>query len=292
MGSTIDTFWDGSTILGECPLWDDRLHLLYWIDIDGKAVHRQSLDGNHQSHSLDGRPGSIALTPNPAVLLVAIEHQLQWLDWDSGVAQPWLDLEEPRTKAHGNRLNDGRCDRQGRFWVGSMHDPTASNLSTGNLHQVNGDGSTAVMKTGIGVSNGLAFSPDGSVMYFADSPRQTIWAYNYDGTPQNKRVFVDTTNLRGFPDGATVDADGCYWMAGVRGGCLHRFTPDGTLDRTVDLPVMEPTMCAFGGPDLSTLFVTSFGPGKTRGPKPAGSILALDVGVVGIQEPIFSGDSR
>lgn len=286
----MELFWDGSTDLGECPTWDVGAEALYWIDIEGNSIHRQDLAGNHEVRILEGRPGSIALTHYEDVLLVAVEHQLVWLHWPSASVSAWLDLEPQRVSVEGNRLNDGRVDRSGSFWVGSMFDPTSRRETTGMLHRVDPDGANEIFRSDIGVSNGLAFSPDGSTMYFADSPRRTVWAYDYiAGVPVNERVFVELGELDGFPDGATVDAEGCYWMAGIHAGVLYRFTPDGQLDQTVTLPVREPTMCAFGGPDLRTLFVTSFGTSRTKGDGPAGSILALDVGVAGLPEPRFLG---
>lgn len=285
----MDIFWDGSTTLGECPVWDDRTDTLYWEDISGLTIHRQTMSGEHEQRTLPGRPGSFALTNTDGVLLVAMENSLVWFDWDSSTITPWFDLEPA---GNSNRLNDGRCDRDGRFWVGSMNEDTSLGQTTGLLHRVHADQSHTIARTEIGVSNGLAFSPDGKTMYFADSPSQTIWAYDYHrptGRARNPRVFVDTNAVAGSPDGATVDADGCYWMAGVFGGVLNRFTPDGTLDRVVELPVFEPTMVAFGGTDLRTLFVTSFGKDITKGDGPAGSILALDVGVQGLTEPRFAG---
>lgn len=286
----MEIFWEGSTDLGECPIWDVGKHMLYWVDIEGRAIHRQDLAGNHEARLLDGRPGSIALTHFEDVLLVAMEHQLLWLHWPTAQTNQWMDLEPPRITPDGNRLNDGRVDRSGSFWVGSMFDPTSRRETTGLLHRVDPNGDTEVFRTDIGVSNGLAFSPDGSTMYFADSPRRTVWAFDYiAGVPVNERIFVELGDLDGSPDGASVDEDGHYWMAGIHAGVLYRFDPTGRLDRTVELPVQEPTMCSFGGPDLRTLFVTSFGVSRTRGEGPAGAILALDVGVAGVAEPRFLG---
>ena len=279
-------------LLGECPVWSELEAHLYWVDIDGRAIHRYDPSTNHDDRrDVPGRPGSIALTEAPGRLLVALEDRLVWFDWGSGSCEPWIRLEPEGT---GNRLNDGRCDLAGRFWVGSMFDPTAARRFTGLLHRVSPGGEVATVRSEIGVANGLAFSPDGSTMYFADTPRETVWAYDYDlttGEATNERVFLDFTGLPGRPDGACVDADGCYWIACVYGWAVIRVTPDGVVDRRIALPVEKPTMPAFGGRDRSILFVTSIGDGGSRpsapGQRDAGGLFAIETGARGLVEPRF-----
>ena len=281
--------------LGECPLWSSSEQCLYWVDIDGQAIHRfDPSTGVDDVRETQGRPGSIALTETDGRLLVAIERRLAFLDWETGELRDWLILE-PR--ARGNRLNDGRCDPAGRFWVGSMFVPTNAGRTTGALYRISGDGTAATVRSQVGVANGLAFSPDGRTMYFADTPRRTVWAYDYDvatGEATNERVFLDFILLPGKPDGAAVDADGCYWVACVYGWAVARVTPDGKLDRLVSLPVEKPTMPAFGGPGLSTLFVTSIGGNGLTPTDPvqpdAGGLFAIDVDVPGLPEPAFAVD--
>lgn len=279
-------------LLGECPVWDPDSDVLWWVDIEGRAIRRYAAGpGTLESRELEGRPGSLALTAQPGRLLVAMEHQVGWFEWDSGSWEPWLDLESGGT---GNRLNDGRCDPVGRFWVGSMFERTADGRSRGVLHRLDPSGVASSLRTGIGVSNGLAFPADGRTMYHADTFRDIVWSYDYDlasGERWNERVFADYRDLPGRPDGACIDADGCYWTACVFGSAVARLTPDGDVDRVIELPVVCPTMPAFGGPGLSTLFVTSL---REEGATPAdspydGHLLALDVGVSGIPEPRFAG---
>jgi sugar lactone lactonase YvrE len=280
-------------LLGECPIWDSDSEVLWWIDIEGRAVRRYdpAFDAL-ESRELIARPGSFALTGDPGRLLVAMEHQVGWFDWESGVWESWHDLEQPHT---GNRLNDGRCDPAGRFWVGSMFETTAEERFTGLLHRVEASGSSSIVRSGLGVSNGLAFSPDGKVMYHADTLEKAVWTYDYDlasGDRSNERVLTHYLELPGKPDGACVDADGCYWTACVGGGAVARLTPHGDVDRVVELPVTYPTMPAFGGPGLSTIFITSLRrnartPGDSEHD---GHLLALDVGVSGIPEPRFQGE--
>jgi sugar lactone lactonase YvrE len=162
------------------------------------------------------------------------------------------------------------------------------------LHRVAADGAVATVRTGIGVSNGLAFSPDGATMYFADTPRETVWSYDYDATTgdaRNERVFVDFSELPGRPDGACVDEDGGYWIACVGGWAVLRITPAGVVDRRIDLPVARPTMPAFGGPGLATLYVTSIGEGGSRpaipGQRDPGGLFAIATDRRGLLEPRF-----
>ena len=280
-----------SAQLGECPTWDPRTGHIYWIDIDGRAVHRLHVSsGGEETITLDARPGSIGMTETPGRFVMAMEHEIGWFAWDDGFAA-WGALEEADT---GNRLNDGRADPAGRFWVGSMFHIAAENRFTGLLHRVEPDGSHRTVRSDIGVTNGIAFSPDGTTMYFADTLRDTIWAFDYDvasGEARDARVFNDFAELPGRPDGAAVDADGCYWIACVTGGAVARLTPRGDIDRVVSVPFDTPTMPAFGGDGLTTLYVTSIGGGGSHAPDPdqpdAGRLAALDVGVAGRGEALF-----
>lgn len=280
--------------LGESPLWSPRDGRLYWVDIDGRAVHRFDPGTGADEHVVvPGRPGSLALTATAGMLLVALEGRLGVLTFDDGTWRDWVELEP---EGLGNRLNDGRCDPAGRFWVGSMFDPAAAKHATGSLYRVEPDGTTTVVRTGIGVPNGTAFSPDGRTMYFADTHLDVVWAYDYDiddGAATNERVFLDFGGLPGHPDGACVDADGGYWIACVFGSAVLRVTPAGVIDRRVDLPVLKPTMPAFGGPSLSTLYVTSIGGGGSHAVDPsqpdAGGVFAVETGYRGLPEPTFAG---
>ena len=238
----------------------------------------------------------MTLTGRAGELLVATEHRLVWLDWATGAITPWIDLEDP---ALGNRCNDGRVDPAGRLVVGTMWPDTGAGRATGSLYRVDPDGSTEILLTDLGVPNGLAFDADRGRMYFTDTPTQTVLVADYDadtGARTNVRPFLDYNPLPGKPDGACLDADGCYWSASIYAWSVIRVTPDGVIDRRVELPVEKPTMPAFGGPDLATLYVTSIG---AAGSKPSaegrdgftpGDLMALDVGVRGRPEYVFSSD--
>jgi sugar lactone lactonase YvrE len=281
--------------LGECPLWSPTEARLYWEDIDGRAIHRfDPSTGVDEVRAAPGRPGSLALTATPGRLLVAVEGRLSFLDWATGEWEDWIDLEP---EGRGNRMNDGRCDPAGRFWVGTMFDPTSAEQATGSLYRIDADGRSTVTRTGIGVPNGLAFAPDGRTMYWADTHRDTVWAYDYDvdtGEARDERVFLDFSGLPGRPDGACIDEDGCYWIACVYGSAVLRVTPRGDVDRQFAVPTLKPTMPAFGGPSLSTLFITSIGGGGSHAVDPAqpaaGDLFAIETGYRGIPEPHFAGD--
>ena len=281
--------------LGECPLWSPAEACLYWEDIDGRAVHRfDPATGLDEQRDAPGRPGALALTTTPGRLLVAIEGRLSVLDWESGAWRDWVRLE---AEDIGTRMNDGRCDPVGRFWVGTMFEPTSAHRAVGNLYRVDADGTSTITRTGIGVPNGLAFSPDGRTMYWADTHRDTVWAYDYDvdtGEATGERVFLDFASLPGRPDGACIDEDGCYWIACVYGHAVLRVTPAGVVDRQIAVPAWKPTMVAFGGPSLSTLFITSIGGGGSH-PVDAsdphgGGLFALETGYRGVPEPVFAGN--
>ena len=280
--------------LGECPIWSPDDARLYWVDIDGRAVHRYDPSTGIDEHRrAPGRPGSFALTATRGRLLVAIEGRLAFFDWESGAWSDWIPLEP---EGLGNRLNDGRCDPAGRFWVGSMFDPAVTGKATGLLHRVEPNGTAVTVKSAMGVPNGLAFAPDGHTMYLADTPREVVWAYDYDaddGQATNERVFLDFGSLPGRPDGACVDEDGGYWIACVFGSMVVRVTPAGAIDRRIRVPVEKPTMPAFGGPDLSTLFITTIGGGGSHRIDPsqpdAGGLFAVEVGVHGLPETRFAG---
>ena len=275
--------------LGECPLWDERLGVLYVIDIDGRCVQRFDPSADAwETRPLAGRPGSIAITPDPTVLLVATEDDIGWLSWGSGAFEDWITVD---TGGASNRLNDGAVSRDGRFWVGSMHEDATD--TSGLLYRIDGDATVHQERSQVGVPNGLAFSPNGSTMYFADTLRDTVWAFDYDmdsGVAARERVFLDFADLPGRPDGATVDVDGCYWIACVFGNAIARITPAGAVDRVIELPVDKPTKPAFGGTALDVLFVTSIGGGGSHreSARPNGQLIAIDVGVSGLPEPILS----
>lgn len=284
--------------LGECPLWCHRTSRLYWIDIDGRVVHRtEPSTGDDEVRHLDLRPGSIALMPDEHQLLVAAEQALYRLDWSTSELTLLRELEPDSSPT---RMNDGRCDPAGRFWVGSMDDPSGTGAGAASLHCVNTDLTAGVVERDVTVSNALAFDPSRSIMYWADTPTGLIWSFDYDsdaGIRSGRRVFVDFAGrLPGGPDGACIDTEGCLWVACVYGWGVARITPDGVVDRFIPLPIEKPSMPAFGGDHFDTMYLTSISRGGSRPAAPgqtlAGALLAIDVGQSGLPEPIFGARSN
>jgi sugar lactone lactonase YvrE len=234
--------------------------------------------------------GSFALREQGG-LIAALRSGFALIDLERGRIEPLADPEADRPQ---NRFNDGRCDRQGRFWAGTMNEPR--DARSGALYRLDPDRRWQRMADDVMVANGLAFSPDDRVMYWSDSRALTIWAFDLDaasGEIENRRVFARLEPHQGGPDGAAVDAEGGYWSACYRGSRVMRFRPDGTIERKIRLPVSRVTMCAFGGPDLRTLYITSGCGGMSaaelaREPL-AGGIFALAVDVQGLPEPRFKG---
>ncbi len=281
---------DAGAICGECPVWDGRDGLLYWIDVHAKELHRfDPWRGADSRWSLPEKPGSFALRAQGG-FLVALESGIFQAD---GFDAPLLPRFDPEPDIAGNRFNDGRCDARGRFWIGSL--PVALDRPAGALYRCDHSGATR-MREGFTVPNGLAFSPGADRIYYADSRALTIWCADFDvdaGTMRDERVFTRFADGEGRPDGAAVDSAGCYWIAHVTGGRISRFRPDGQRDRVIEMPVSRPTMCAFGGADLRSLFITSgtehLSERERAEQKSAGGIFALRVDVAGLPEPRFQG---
>lgn len=287
---TVRCLIDAKNALGESPVWDVDEQCLWWSDIHGRALHRCDHDGSaHQTWSLAEMPGCIAPMAGGG-LVVTLPSGLYPFHPDTGLGEVFLETPMPKPEL---RYNDGATDRQGRFWVGTMKDGGARE-AIGQFARFDTDLQLHHTLPGFYTTNGCAFSPDGKTMYLSDSydQVQTIWAFDYDtdtGTPSNRRVFFDTREVAGRPDGGTVDSDGCYWMAGVSGSQVVRITTEGVVDRIIDMPVERPTKPMFGGPDLKTLFVTSIGGACDDPAQPlAGGLFVIeDHGCQGVPEVAF-----
>ena len=277
--------------LGEGPVWDATEDALYWVDIQEGLLQRfEPASGRLDRWVLPERVGALALRRDDGLVL-ALASGFATFEPETGALER---LAAPEAHLPGNRFNDGKCDARGRFWAGTMHEE-ARHL-TGALYRLDPGGACHAIETGIGISNSLAWSPDDSTFYFADTLRGTIFAYDFDvdaGTLSNRRTFAEAGAAPGAPDGSTVDAEGFLWNARWGGSCVVRYAPDGRIDRIVDLPVSNPTSCMFGGPGLRTLYVTSSVIGLTRAEladQPwAGGVLALDVGARGLPATRFAG---
>ncbi|MET1028957.1 MAG: SMP-30/gluconolactonase/LRE family protein [Dongiaceae bacterium] len=287
----IEVFSEKRDSLGEGPLWDVKEERLYWIDSYGPAVHRADLKGgDRKSWPLPEPVGSMALREKGGAVL-ALRSGFHFLDFDSGEVTRIAETQPGELQP---RLNDGKVDRQGRFVAGSMD--YAESDPVGKLFRLDPDLKVTLLDRDIICSNGPCWSPDGRIFYFADSYKRAIFAYDYDtatGDVKSRRTFATFETLQGYPDGATVDAEGYVWSAEVYAGRLVRFNPDGVIDRLVGLPVFSTTSLSFGGPNLDIAFVTSMArPFQGRYPreKEAGMVFAVHgLGVRGLAEPRFKG---
>ncbi len=277
--------------VGECPLWAADENALYFTDIAGttmNAFYPQS--ATHKQWQMPERLCCFALREKGG-FVAAMGSGFAFLDLLAGVTD-YITKIEPDLP--DNRLNDGRCDRQGRFWAGTMHEPRSR--FDGVLYRLDEDLSHRAMAADVMVSNGLAFSPDGTIMYWSDSRNSKIFRFDFDpktGEISNRRIFFETTLEQGRPDGATVDAEGYYWSACYLGGRVLRIAPDGTLDREILMPVKNITMVCFGGEQLDTLYITTgkegLSPTELRNSPLAGALFVTDPGVKGILDPKFKG---
>jgi len=294
----IDLLVDGHYTLGEGPLWDVDEQRFYWLDCHHNTIFRSTARGTEiETWTTPTTIGSLAIRKGGGAI-VSLRNGLHLFDFKTGT----LDfVAYPEEGMENIRLNDGKVDRQGRFIVGSydetMFGPAPNANPRGSLYRLDTDLTLTKLESGIAVSNGPCWSPDGATFYFADTWANTVWAYDYDGatgTPTNKRDFVKGSG-GGMPDGATVDSEGYFWNAwngaGSGSGDVRRYAPDGTLDRRIQLPSMKVTSLAFGGPNLDILYVTSMnmtGFPEDR-PEDGGLFAITGLGVTGVPEPRFGG---
>lgn len=294
MSVTVEVAAQSENRLGEGIIWDDAAAAIRWTDIHGRRLWRWDASS--------GRVSSIALPDRLAcfapladgTLLAGFADGLHRFDPATGARTPIADIAAGRA---GIRVNDGKLDRDGRLVFGTMHESDTGATPIAEVWSyagVAGQGPTRLFD-GVRISNSIAFSPDGTRMYFADTPQRTIWLFRYEresGTVSDRRVFVQTTGP-GYPDGSCVDADGCLWNAEWDGGRVVRYAPDASIDRIIEFPASRMTCPAFGGTDLSTLFVTSARGGLdaqalAREPL-AGSLFAVRPGVSGLRDTPFAG---
>ena len=289
----VELVLDVRNFTGESPVWHVREQALYWVDIPACKLYRWTLaTGQLTSWLAPEMLACIAPLEGANAWVAGTETGLFQLEPHTGGELGFKRLAAVGHATPGMRFNDGRCDRQGRFLAGTMLMNMSAGASVGCIYSYQKNGELRKLLDGFITPNGMAFSPDGRTMYLSDShpSMQLVWAFDYDtetGTPFGRRLFIDMKLLPGRPDGAAVDAEGCYWICGNDAGLIHRFTPSGKLDRSLALPVKKPAMCAFGGPGLDTLFVTSIRPeGIDLSDQPlAGAVFALRPGVRGLADP-------
>jgi L-arabinonolactonase len=249
---------DAQNHLGESPLWSAREQALWWVNCEQPPeLHRwQPESGAHDIWSMPQRIGGFVHKAGGGLLLVLADGV-----YDFDLESEALTLRAPSPLPPHVRLHECGCDRQGRLWVGSFdhHFPADRDAAGGSWFRLDGNALTPVIE-GVSVSNGLAFSPDGRTLYCANTPSRSVEAFDLEpetGDLSNRRLFLTLAAGDGHIDGATVDAEGGYWLAVVATGTVRRYRPDGSLDQTIALPCSNPTKPAFGGADMETLYVTS-----------------------------------
>ncbi|MDS1137663.1 SMP-30/gluconolactonase/LRE family protein [Nitratireductor indicus] len=275
--------------LGEAPVWHQEARRLYWVDILHPAVYRFDPQTGVNEVCNTGKLVSAVIPATDGAMLVASQDGLEWLDFERQQMRPFV---HPEAEIRENRLNDAKVGPGGAIWVGSMR--MDASRPTGSLYRVTRDGEAARLETGLTVSNGLGWSPDGRIFYFVDTVPGVIYAYDAnpgEGNLENRRVFARIAEDDGRPDGLTVDSEGYVWCAIWDGWRINRYRPDGKLDRTIDLPVPRPTSVTFGGDDLATLFITTARtrlPASTLAEAPlSGGVFACRPGASGLPVPPF-----
>lgn len=272
---------DLETQIGEGPVWDAALGVLWFVDILAPALFAYDPeDGTLARHDMPDLVTSIGLTVDDSRLILSLRTAVYLFDTATGA----LDLlATPDVGAPVNRLNDGKVGPDGCFWVGSMHEGRPAQ-PTAALYRITPDGRCSTVAQGLRVSNGLAWSPNGRVMYHADSRGPHVTAYDFDpasGEATRPRLFAQLDEAAGLPDGAAVDVDGNYWSAGVTAGCLNVFSPEGARIRRISVLMAAPTMPCFGGADMRTLFVTGLTRKLEDGTVSHGRLLSCRTDVAG-----------
>lgn len=277
--------------LGEGPLWDYRNSTLIWIDIEAGRVRSSKAGVETELISIDGKIGSVALASDGALLLATTNGLL--LRKESGE----LELLANPDIGFGLRFNDGRVDRHGRFWVGTMPlDPADYGKGLGGLWRVDTDGSNRQILDGLTIANGLDWSPDGCTFYLTDTERRQILAFDTDldtGDISGRRVFAEIDPAHGYPDGLVVDSEGFVWSVGITGGVICRYNREGEQVASISLPMSCPTAACFGGGDFSQMYITSSQHLLPSGhdEELAGCVIAIDAGAKGRAASIY-GESN
>jgi len=288
-GTDVQCVADVHAVLGEGPVWVAQEAALYWVDIKGRKVFRLGERGKLEQWETPFRVGSLAPRAGGG-FIAGTDHGIGTVDLATGRFEI---IQNPEADLPDNRLNDGKVDRNGRFWAGSMDD--TEKAATGALYRIDPDLKVTRIDEGYRVANGPAFSPAGDLMYHNESGRRITYVFDLDsdGNATNRRVFAAYGPDEGYPDGMTVDAEGCLWIAFWDGWCVRRFSSDAQLLQTIQMPVARPTSCAFGGVNLDQLYITSASrdlDSAALAMQPnAGGLFMLLPGVRGINERPFAG---
>ncbi|HEX3846788.1 MAG TPA: SMP-30/gluconolactonase/LRE family protein [Steroidobacteraceae bacterium] len=281
-------------VIGEGPRWNAAEQRLYWVDfIENQNIHTWDPASRELRTHRTEAPVSALGFRRAGGLIVATGGNIAECDLRTGSLRLLASVDERPLM----RLNDGAVDAEGRFWVGSMH-TQQQDQPHGSLHRYDPDGSVHTMDSGITVSNGLGWSPDQRTLYFVDTFRRAVYAYDYSratGSIGKRRVFVRTLEADGYPDGMAVDAEGHVLVAFWGGWKVARYAPDGALEREIRFPVANPTACAFGGPGLDELYVTSaklaLAADQLAAQPMAGDLFRVRLGIRGQPEPYFGPTS-
>jgi sugar lactone lactonase YvrE len=271
--------------LGEGPVWDADGEELIWVDIDRGLVHRRSRGRSDRTVNV-GQPVGCAVPRAGGGLALALRDGFGLLPPGGGEARLVAPVERERPDT---RMNDGACDSRGRFWAGTMS--LTGDTRAAALYRLDPDLSVTRVLRGVSVSNGIAWAPDGSVLYHVDSPRRRIDLYDFDvvtGRVGCRRSVIPIAAELGSPDGLAVDAEGGVWVALWGGSAVLRFSPEGTLDERLELPVTNVTSCCFGDRDLGTLYIATAARGAAHEPL-AGEVFACRPGVCGLRATPFAG---
>lgn len=280
---------DVKATLGEGPVWVAAEQALYWVDIKGRKIFRLGGNGELSEWDTPCRVGSLAPRAQGG-FIGGTDEGLADIDLAAGRFDIFANPEQDRP---GNRFNDGKVDRAGRFWAGSMDDEQRH--ASGALYRIDPDRRIARVDDDYRIANGPAFSPDGRTLYHNDTGRNVTYAFDLsdEGEARNRRLFLRHDRSGGHPDGMTVDSEGCLWIAFWGGWCLRRFSPSGECLHTVKLPVEQPSSCAFGGPALDRLYVTSaresLSDDQLEMQPSAGGLFMLEARVTGLAEMAFAG---
>lgn len=293
MSVTVAPLVDAHNMLGEGILWCEREQALYWTDIHASTLWRcRPADGAVRQWGMPERLACLALCETDGWLLLGLASRLAFFHPESGELQTIVEVEAGMP----TRLNDGACDRQGRFVFGTLHEPVDGNRkrAVGSFYRLRADLTLERLPLpGVAISNSVAFGTDGSTMYFCDSPTRIIQCCDYGDTLGAPRVFAQLDDERGEPDGSAVDADGGVWNAQWGLGRIVRYARDGSIDCTIAVPASQPTRMAFGGKDFRTLYITSARDGLSDSAlqqQPcAGALFHGRTTVAGLPESRFAG---
>ncbi len=293
--AAIRCIWDAKATLGEGPVWVARENSVYWVDIKSNSLFCHSLDGSSVQQTWQLPEQLTSLVPRKGGGFIGTtRHSFATVVINQARSEVFLSMiDSPTPEASHNRFNDGKTDPAGRFWAGSMDDD--EQLATGHLYYLDHNRKVTLKDSDYIITNGPAFSPDGSTMYHTDTLSKLIYSFDLspEGDTTNKKEFIRLSGDEGYPDGMTVDSEGCLWVCLFDGWGINRYSPDGQLIDFIDMPVANITSCTFAGKNLDQLFITTATKGLSKQAlidQPlAGGLFHYQPGVTGLPTPLFNG---